>query len=133
LENRRWDPVTGSASAALGTANEMVSAFGGIFTHPYDEYKHAHQISSEGEKTKVPAARMALASVKSIGRFNGSFFKGTMIDIPMAVTEGLRAAPRLYGEKPREYGPISDWQSGAIVAGKVSSILISGRFAAHSL
>lgn len=38
--------------------------------------------------------------------------------MPLAVSEGLRAVPRLYGEEVRDHGTIRDWRSGATFAGK---------------
>jgi hypothetical protein len=49
-----------------------------------------------------------------------SLLKGTMVDLPLAVAEGLRIAPRLYGEQIQDYGTLTDWKSGFVVAGKVS-------------
>ena len=67
-----------------------------------------------------PAVAIPLASLKSIGRFHSSLFKGTMVDIPMAVTEGFLAVPKMCGEPQPSHAPISDVQSGLMVAGKVS-------------
>jgi hypothetical protein len=56
--------------------------------------------------------------MKGFGKFTGSYFKGIVVDIPHAAAEGFRQVPRLYGEKPKDYGPIQDWKSGAIFGGK---------------
>jgi len=62
---------------------------------------------------------MALASAKSFGRLTGGFFKGTVVDLPLAVAEGFRAVPRMWGEEVQEYGKVTNWKSGGTVAGKV--------------
>jgi hypothetical protein len=49
----------------------------------------------------------------------GTLTKASLVDIPMALTEGLHQAPALYGEKPRDHGGVTDWKSGSTVAGKV--------------
>ncbi|KAJ5971403.1 UDP-glucuronosyl/UDP-glucosyltransferase [Penicillium vulpinum] len=64
------------------------------------------------------AGSMAGATMKGFGRFTGSYFKGVIVDIPHAAAEGFRQVPRLYGEKPKDYGAIQDWKSGAIVGGR---------------
>ncbi|KAJ5395019.1 uncharacterized protein N7487_009322 [Penicillium crustosum] len=64
------------------------------------------------------AGSMAGATMKGFGKFTGSYFKGVVVDIPHAAAEGFRQVPRLYGEKPKDYGAIQDWKSGAIVGGK---------------
>lgn len=98
----------------------MVSGATGIFSKPFDEYKRSRKDgSSSGAKV---AGNMALESAKSVGRVNSSLFKGTMIDVPLAITEGLRATPKLYGESVPDHEPITGWKSGAKVAGKVCYI-----------
>ncbi|KAJ5511214.1 UDP-glucuronosyl/UDP-glucosyltransferase [Penicillium expansum] len=64
------------------------------------------------------AGSMAGATMKGFGKFTGSYFKGVVVDIPHAAAEGFRQVPRLYGEKPKDYGAIQDWKSGAIVGGR---------------
>ena len=41
---------------------------------------------------------MAVATAKGFGKLNVAFFKGCIVDIPLAGTEGFRVVPRLYGE-----------------------------------
>jgi hypothetical protein len=124
--NKRWEPVSASASAAIGTASDMVSAGGGIFLKPYEEFKRSQkgaEKTGERENGARLAGNMTLASMKSIGKFYGSFFKGTLVDIPVALTEGLQAIPGLYGDAHPDYGKVTDWKSGLKTAGKVSNPL----------
>ncbi|KAL2842748.1 hypothetical protein BJY01DRAFT_264410 [Aspergillus pseudoustus] len=165
IENRRWDPVTGTASAALGTGTDMVKSTADIFLKPYKEYqglqrgrpstsssngplmprslstpppgttiqqtgnpmpKHATtdlfptespqtQPENTGPSSLQTTTTVASASAKSIGKFLGTYFKGVMVDIPLATAEGLRAVPRFYGEETKTYAPVTDWKSGLIV------------------
>jgi hypothetical protein len=62
--------------------------------------------------------RMTGASAKSLGSFVPTALKGMTVDIPLALTEGLRNFPRYYGEEPRDHGPVTDIKSGFTVAGK---------------
>jgi sterol 3beta-glucosyltransferase len=48
-----------------------------------------------------------------------SVTKGTLVDVPLALTEGFRNAPRIYGGKVRKQEKVTDWKIGGIVAGKV--------------
>ncbi|CAG8909924.1 unnamed protein product [Penicillium egyptiacum] len=64
------------------------------------------------------AGSMLGATMKGFGKFTGSYFKGVVVDIPHAAAEGFRQVPRLYGEKPKDYGVVQDWKSGAIVGGR---------------
>ncbi|KAI4743690.1 UDP-Glycosyltransferase/glycogen phosphorylase [Aureobasidium sp. EXF-12298] len=73
IENQRWDPITGAASAAIA---------------------------------------------RGFGKAGNTFLKGGLVDIPFALAEGLRNAPAMYGDTPRDLGPVTDWKTGSIVAGK---------------
>ncbi|KAF2278441.1 uncharacterized protein EI97DRAFT_440909 [Westerdykella ornata] len=44
--------------------------------------------------------------------------KGMTVDIPLALTEGLKNVPRHYGDTPRDHGPVTGLKSGATVTGK---------------
>ncbi|KAK7052338.1 glycosyltransferase family 1 protein [Favolaschia claudopus] len=150
IENRRWDPFTGAASAMVATATDMVDSTAGIFVKPYQEFSRSHVNLSTPTPTSPPplpttfddassshssefqqgsssgsgrsgmaiAGAMTAASGKSVGRLVTGFVRGTLVDIPLAVTEGLRGVPELYGEELKDYGQVKDWKSGARVAGK---------------
>lgn len=66
----------------------------------------------------VHAAELVGSSLSSGPRFVGQMFKGFVVDVPLAVTEGLRSTPQLYGDKVEDLEPITDWKSGTVVAGK---------------
>ncbi|KAJ7103740.1 hypothetical protein C8R44DRAFT_887261 [Mycena epipterygia] len=144
IENRRWDPFTGASSAILGTVSDMVDATAGIFLKPYEELRHPLRRSKSSDHPNTPdndgdlgegpsrvagdvetprggmhtAAAMAAASGKSLARVLSSYVRGTMVDIPLAATEGLRCVPKLYGQPIRDHGRVKDWRSGAAVAGR---------------
>lgn len=118
---RRWDVVTAGSSSAIGVYTGMLSGATGIISKPIDEYKRSRKEGSTASNAQI-AGNMALASAKSVGKVNSSLFKGSMVDMPLAVTEGLRATPKLYGESVPDHDPITDWKSGAKVAGKVCCI-----------
>lgn len=67
------------------------------------------------------AGAMAAASARSLGDLYVKAFKGLAVDIPLATAEGLRNIPALYGEKVRDNGSVTDWKSGAVVGGRVST------------
>lgn len=61
------------------------------------------------------------AVVGSASGFGGFFkhgAKGMSLDLPLAVAEGMRVAPRLYGGEVYDLGTVRDWKTGGIVAGK---------------
>lgn len=59
-----------------------------------------------------------VGSASGVGGFFKHFFKGMYVDMPLATAEGLRSMPKLYGGEVREIGKVTDWKSGAIIAGK---------------
>ncbi|KAE8336658.1 hypothetical protein BDV24DRAFT_155031 [Aspergillus arachidicola] len=59
------------------------------------------------------ARQMAIAAATSLGIFLGRSSRGALVDLPLAAVEGMRAVPRLYGEKVRVHDPVRDWKSGA--------------------
>lgn len=61
---------------------------------------------------------MAGASVTSLANFVPTALKGMTVDIPLAMTEGMRNVPRLYGETPMDYGAVTGIKSGFALAGK---------------
>ncbi|KAM0437895.1 hypothetical protein ACHAPT_002260 [Fusarium lateritium] len=71
-----------------------------------------------GEHSGSLAGRMAGASAKSIGKLGPTALKGMVVDIPLALTDGLRAVPQYYGGNVRDHGPVTDAKSGMVVAGK---------------
>lgn len=146
IETTRWDPISGGTSAVMGTATGMAGSIAGIVTKPVEEYRDEHKrrssrpgsgVSSiEDEKagpSEQPSAgssqpntehsgslagRMAGASAKSFGRVGSTALKGMVVDIPMALTEGMRTVPHLYGSDVRDHGPVTDAKSGMVVGGK---------------
>lgn len=147
IDNKRWDPVTGLSSAAIGTYSDMLTATAGILIDPVKEYRRnrrspsasraespqppsaaesserANSVASSGskeEKSRNTAGAMAVASGKSLGKVFGAYSKGATVDIPLALAEGLRAVPGYWGEEVRDHDKIKDWESRAIVAGKRS-------------
>ena len=107
----------------MGTGKDMVSSTAGIFLGPHEEYQRAIRAKARGESSPTTAAltgSMAFSSIKNVGKFSSALFKGTMVEMPLAVTEGMKNIPRLYGEKGMQHEPVTDWKIGAIVAGTVS-------------
>ncbi|KAF8201061.1 sterol glucosyltransferase [Mycena galopus ATCC 62051] len=114
IDNRRWDPITGGSSAVTAVFTEMVDATAGIFVKPYQEFSGA----GVDRSPFGTAGAMVAASSKSMGTVFTSGLRGTAVDIPVALTEGLRNVPKMYGEEVKDYGHVKDWKSGMAVAGK---------------
>jgi hypothetical protein len=58
------------------------------------------------------------ASLAGVNKMMTSLVKGSLVDFPIALTEGLNNVPLMYGEKVRKRKPITDWKSGSKEAGK---------------
>ncbi|RSL48512.1 hypothetical protein CEP54_012866 [Fusarium duplospermum] len=149
IEHKRWDPISGGASAVMAAATGMAGSMTGIVTKPVEEYQNEKKRRARQMKetqSRVPAiedekggpserassdsaqpntehssslaGRMAGASAKSIGKLGPTALKGMVVDIPLALTEGLKAMPHAYGGNVRDHGPVTDAKSGMVVAGK---------------
>ncbi|KAK4894044.1 hypothetical protein LTR27_007628 [Elasticomyces elasticus] len=166
IENRRWDPITGTVSSLAGTATGLVDASTGIFLKPAEVYKRGRgstsspqlsRVSSQqsmrsehkadassssrgssirtmtnstvsstrpqndgesAERSQNVAGSMALASGKSLGKFFSSYTNGMLVEMPLAVAEGFRRLPGAWGDEVKDYGTVTDWKSGGVVAGR---------------
>lgn len=135
IENRRWDFVTSAISSQLELSYDILAAFSGFWRNPRALHKAREQerrlarastrqpgdaVSIEeetGESSSKNIAKMVGASAMSIPQLHGTVVKGFLVDVPVAVAEGLRNTPKLYGEKVPDHRPVTDWKSGFIVAG----------------
>lgn len=131
IENPRWDPLTASSSALFGTVVDFSSALANTFIEPFKEYKLAKAAPHDGTRAYGTAGSASLTAGRGIGNMAGGLVEATLIDVPLALADGLHAVPMLYGEKPREQKVVTDWKSGGAVAGKVCVPTVS--FAAPSL
>lgn len=78
-------------------------------------------LSSQGkpeQSARGTVAKAAIGSASGVGGFFHSFSKGMLLDLPLAITDGLRNAPQLYGGEVYERDDIVDWKSGGVVAAK---------------
>jgi hypothetical protein len=75
---------------------------------------------SSRRKQHSMAGTVAKASAKSVGMLAPTAAKGMLVDIPLAITEGLRAVPQHLGTRTRDHGRVrvTNAKSGAVVAGK---------------
>ncbi|SPJ85725.1 related to sterol glucosyltransferase [Fusarium torulosum] len=67
---------------------------------------------------KSRAGAAVAGSAGAFGEFFKAVTKGVYLDIPHALEEGMRVAPRLYGGEVYDPGPVTGWKSGGIAAGK---------------
>ncbi|KAJ9132456.1 Glycosyltransferase family 1 protein [Pleurostoma richardsiae] len=129
IETRRWDPVTGTVSAAMGVSANLIKAAADIIVKPSTTKlvtvpvltPSGSPLSSQRKKTSRgcmdATTAVTAASAAGVGNFMRHYASGLVI-IPFAFTEGFRAVPRLYGEQVRDYGEIHDWKSGTVVGAK---------------
>ena len=116
VENPRWDPLSATSSALLGTLVDVSTGFWNVFAIPY---KIAQAAKQDRRRSQNAAGAASLAAGKGIGEIGATLTKATLVDVPMALTEGLNQTPALYGGKVRNYGPVTDWKDGSTIAGKV--------------
>ena len=72
--------------------------------------------------------------MKNVDNLTLGVIKGGVVDIPLALAEGFRNTPRLWGQSVKEQQEITGWSSGAVVAGKVrTSRVCAGIITNHSI
>ena len=108
--------MTAGASATLGVLTDFTSALGGTFINPFKEVRKARLDGRNGGSASLAAAS---AVGKGFTSMATSVSKGTLVGFPLAIAEGLRNVPRLYGEEVKNHGKVKDWKSGGAFAAKV--------------
>lgn len=91
---------------------DFTVGFSEVFTGPAKAF--------QGKDDGGGGKEAAITFGKGFGKMVGVLPKATLVDFPLAMTEGLHHMPRLYGEEVRDHGQVKDWKSGGVVAGKVS-------------
>ncbi|KAF4869925.1 Sterol 3-beta-glucosyltransferase UGT80B1 [Colletotrichum siamense] len=84
--------------------------------------------SSRGDECSSKPGAMAVAAANGVGKLAGNATKGLFVDIPLAVTEGLRNVPNLYGDTVKKHDAVEDFRSGVSVAGKTFCHDMKGGF-----
>ncbi|KAI6799431.1 glycosyltransferase family 1 protein [Hortaea werneckii] len=82
LENDRWDPLTATSSALLSSVVDFGRGFGTLVTAPL--------------KTDTGRSGGARASARGAGKMVNSVLKGSLVDVPIALTEGFNNVPLMY-------------------------------------
>ncbi|KAM0342887.1 hypothetical protein ACHAPU_009091 [Fusarium lateritium] len=148
IENRRWDPVTAALSSLTSTGVGLVKSASDIVIKPIQAFQSStpdserasssRQVEAQhdddvfgrpaglnlpptGQITKKKSNNTLTAvkgSAAGVGTFLGGYSKGLLLDLPYAVTEGMRNAPKLYGGQVYNPGEVTDWKSGGVAAGK---------------
>lgn len=62
-----------------------------------------------------------------------SVLKGSLIDVPLALTEGLHNLPKLYDENVRRHDKVTDWKSGTAEADKVCIVRVKEPYCSGNL
>lgn len=93
---------------------DFSTAIWGTFANPVAAYKAGR--AGGGQSRSV--GQSFGEGVVDIG---GTVGKAALADVPLELTDGLREVPKLYGGIVRQHGPVTDWKSGGVVAGKASA------------
>lgn len=91
---------------------------GSLVENPIKEYRIARGKQREDGRGLSASGVAGKEVGRGLGRVETAMAK-TVVDLPLAMADGLHAVPTLYGEKVRDYGPVTGWKSGSIVGGKV--------------
>lgn len=142
IDSIRWGPVTGTTSSLISTFKRLVLSTSDIIVKPVQVFRRealrkndkAPGSLQEGLPTAGathwspwrpvhhynghPALEALAGSASGVGGFFKYFFKGMLVEMPLAATEGLRSFPAWYGGEVRDIGKVTGWKSGAVVAGR---------------
>ncbi|APA15868.1 hypothetical protein sscle_15g106380 [Sclerotinia sclerotiorum 1980 UF-70] len=130
IKNRRWDPWTATTSAAVDSAVDISLAIGQIGTKYRKEYQGALTKKRDNGTTSSRTALQAGSIALGKGFQNlGMAITKSAIELPLAVADGCHEIPGLYGDKPRDYGDVTDWKSGGLVGMKSFGYGIADGFA----
>jgi sterol 3beta-glucosyltransferase len=122
IENKRWDPLSAGSSTLLNTLVDLKNDGKNVFIQPYQEIQKASTLRKENSGAGPSGASAAsLAAGKGLGKMSGGLAKGIILDLPVAMADGFHALPVLYGDKPMAREAVTDWKSGAVVGGKVTT------------
>ena len=114
---RRSNRRTSSSVAPHDAPN--VESTANSSTNPRTGTVASQSPSQHGQFQDGNVALLALAgSAAGVGGFFKYFFRGMLVDMPLAATEGLRSLPGWYGGQVRDIGKVTGLKSGAVVAGK---------------
>lgn len=86
---------------------------------PVKKYKDEKIKQQKGDGDSNPVGAASIAAGRGLAKMTESITRGTLVDVPLALTEGLHNVPAMYGGTVRDHGKVDDWKSGGIVAGKV--------------
>ncbi|KIL85261.1 hypothetical protein FAVG1_11691 [Fusarium avenaceum] len=123
IQHRRWDPITALLSSGLKMYSGMAASAADIIIKPAQIYGRPAGLNlPEGNQSRRNdrgcAGAAVAGSAGALGGFFKAFTRGVYLDVPHALQEGMRVAPRLYGGEVYDPGPVKDWKSGGIAAGK---------------
>lgn len=118
IDNRRWDPASATVSSLLAVPYGLLGAANELWKGPDRVRRQARVYNEDSTMTAKQIGEMAGASLMSVPLMFEKIMKGFIIDLPLAVSEGLRATPRLYGERVDEHETITNIYAGIAVARK---------------
>jgi hypothetical protein len=117
------DELNSRSPSPLSTNHKNSSAESMVYGRPaaFDlppEKKLTNQGRGGEDNQHSRATAAVLGCASGVGNFFKHWTKGMYVDMPLAVSEGLRNAPRLYGGEVYDPGRVTDWKSGGAAAGK---------------
>ena len=84
----------------------------------YRRVKSDYNLNTRLSKGITPAGAAGRAIGESFGKVGNAVAKAA-VDLPVAMADGLHNMPNLYGDKVRQYDPVTGWKSGGLVGMKV--------------
>lgn len=108
----------GGAAASRSPSLETKKSFSSADDEIYGRPAALELPEKPGEQRGSRAVAALAGGAAGVGGFFKHWTKGMYLDLPLAVSEGMRNAPRLYGGEVYDPGPVTDWKTGGAAAGK---------------
>lgn len=113
IQERPEGAESGTAPLAAVPSSTAILPQAGELVH----FNEAPEPFSEEQAPHSTGIAMVVASAKSFGRAFVRIANGVLVEIPVAVTEGMRAVPELWSESRPPHAHVCDWRSGMEVGG----------------
>nr|XP_036578677.1 glycosyltransferase family 1 protein [Colletotrichum truncatum]KAF6786010.1 glycosyltransferase family 1 protein [Colletotrichum truncatum] len=114
MDPTRWDPFTATLSSMMDTLGDFCMSLGEGVVEPPRAFAQARKLKGKRSGTRA----FISAAGRGLKRSGGALIKGTIVQVPMALTQGFRSFPRVVGGHVDEPLHVVDWSSGLQAAGK---------------
>jgi hypothetical protein len=123
-ETARRERKYAAAAALVNSRRESIESAGTDADEDQSLVEANRAAPSKPGREVSTSSNAGKSAGKGVSKMATSVLKGTLVDVPLALTEGLHNMPELYGDKVRKHNKVTDWKSGTAEAGKVCTLTL---------